>query len=103
MTFDMRNYGSVFYRSTSDPDLLYIMADMIADLNPNFNHYQPELAVVVTWERVQPDTIFISSVVRHSYRMFSLISFLRKKALKIHVHPKISCFLRELVIMIATT
>ena len=71
MTFDMRNYGSVFYRSTSDPELLYKMADMIADLNPAFTHYRPDLAVVVTWERVKPDAITITSVVRHSYRMFS--------------------------------
>ena len=51
MPYDMRDYGSVFYRSTTDADILSIVADMIVDINPNFSHYRPELAVVVTWER----------------------------------------------------
>ena len=62
MPYDMRDYGSVFYRSTTDADILNIVADMIADLNPNFSHYRPDLAVVVTWEKVeqyylQPDAV----------------------------------------------
>ena len=44
----------MFYRTTTDIDLLDEMADMIADLNSTFSHYRPDLAIVVTWERVEP-------------------------------------------------
>ena len=80
MTFDIRNYdGSVFYRSTNDADLLYIMADMIADLNPDFTHYRPDLAIVVTWEIVQPDAIVFSTVRQSKFLSNVLLTFLKNK------------------------
>ena len=47
--FNFRDSGNIYYRLTADSESLETVADVITRLNPNYSHFRPTLAVVVTW------------------------------------------------------
>ncbi len=57
---DFRFRGRIYYRSTQDAGILEQVAEMIANVNPGLNDYQPTEALIVTWfeAMLTPDVSF---------------------------------------------
>ena len=47
--FDFRSSGSLYYRTSRDSVLLKMVADIIANENPELNGFHPTSCVVITW------------------------------------------------------
>ena len=45
--------GSTFSRVTNSSNILSEVASLVANSDPDFASFQPELAVIVTWHRLQ--------------------------------------------------
>lgn len=54
-TFTTESSGSIFYRATNNATVLNHIEEIISNANSNYSDYQPELAIVVTWEMVPPE------------------------------------------------
>ena len=52
--FDFRTKGLIYYRISQEPHILDQATDMITNVNPGLNDYQPTLVVIVTWLQATP-------------------------------------------------
>ena len=47
--FDFREEGNIFYRATSDTEILRDIADRISFYNSKYTDYVPKEAIIITW------------------------------------------------------
>ena len=47
--FNFRDAGTIYYRETTDVNILDAVVEYIEDRNKNYDEFRPTMAVVVTW------------------------------------------------------